>query len=410
MGTGKTSWAIQRMNQNTGKSFCYITPYLDEVQRIKDNTTIDIYDPKHNGTGKLENLNDLLASGENVVSTHSLFSRITDETRNLIRQGHYTLILDGALNPLDTYDISSDDIKLLFENELVTLDENNQLIWNEAKNYPDSRYADIQTLAKQKSLIYLNDSVLLWNIPISNFAAFDHIYILTYMFDGQIMKPYFDFHNVNCEYKSITIFNGKYILAPYNPSANNGAIYKELIHILQDKKLNAIGDKCTALSKSWYNTCCKKGLDSLHTLKNNITNYFKNKIYAKSSTIAWSTYVDYQDILSANGRIYTRRLSSLKRNASPESIHHLQCFIPCSSSALPNIYPERFNLAYTLNIYVNPFIITYLSTRNIVVDQDRYALYMMLQWIWKSRIRNMEPINIYIPSSRMRHLLESWIA
>ena len=33
----------------------------------------------------------------------------------------------------------------------------------------------------------------------------------------------------------------------------------------------------------------------------------------------------------------------------------------------------------------------------------------MIQWIWRSRIRNDQDINIYIPSVRMRNLLNSWI-
>ena len=33
----------------------------------------------------------------------------------------------------------------------------------------------------------------------------------------------------------------------------------------------------------------------------------------------------------------------------------------------------------------------------------------MLQWIWRSRIRKGENINIYIPSMRMRQLLKNWL-
>ena len=33
-GSGKTSWAIDYMNTNTNKKFIYITPYLDEVERV----------------------------------------------------------------------------------------------------------------------------------------------------------------------------------------------------------------------------------------------------------------------------------------------------------------------------------------------------------------------------------------
>jgi len=33
----------------------------------------------------------------------------------------------------------------------------------------------------------------------------------------------------------------------------------------------------------------------------------------------------------------------------------------------------------------------------------------MLQWIFRSSIRDNKPINIYIPSSRMRNLLVKWL-
>lgn len=43
------------------------------------------------------------------------------------------------------------------------------------------------------------------------------------------------------------------------------------------------------------------------------------------------------------------------------------------------------------------------------VDEDAYALSEMLQWIWRSSIRDGKPINIYIPSKRMRTLLMNWL-
>ena len=37
------------------------------------------------------------------------------------------------------------------------------------------------------------------------------------------------------------------------------------------------------------------------------------------------------------------------------------------------------------------------------------ALGALLQWAWRSQIRNAKPIDIYIPSERMRELLYNWI-
>ena len=45
----------------------------------------------------------------------------------------------------------------------------------------------------------------------------------------------------------------------------------------------------------------------------------------------------------------------------------------------------------------------------IAVDEDGYALSEMLQFIWRSAIRDGKEIWIYVPSIRMRGLLERWI-
>ena len=44
-----------------------------------------------------------------------------------------------------------------------------------------------------------------------------------------------------------------------------------------------------------------------------------------------------------------------------------------------------------------------------MVDEDGYALSEMIQFIWRSAIRNNEPIYCYIPSKRMRDLLQGYI-
>lgn len=41
MGSGKTSWSIDFINQNQNTNFLYITPFLSEVDRILNNTSKD---------------------------------------------------------------------------------------------------------------------------------------------------------------------------------------------------------------------------------------------------------------------------------------------------------------------------------------------------------------------------------
>ena len=66
-------------------------------------------------------------------------------------------------------------------------------------------------------------------------------------------------------------------------------------------------------------------------------------------------------------------------------------------------------MAYIANRYMDPVIKNFFVQHNIDVDEDGYALSEMLQFIWRSAIRQGKEIWIYIPSIRMRTLLIDWI-
>ena len=78
-GSGKTSWAIEEMNENIEQKYIYITPFLDEVKRVKEGC-IDRYFCEPNeklGKGsKYNHFVELLKQGKNIASTHALFRNI----------------------------------------------------------------------------------------------------------------------------------------------------------------------------------------------------------------------------------------------------------------------------------------------------------------------------------------------
>jgi hypothetical protein len=56
-----------------------------------------------------------------------------------------------------------------------------------------------------------------------------------------------------------------------------------------------------------------------------------------------------------------------------------------------------------------PVIKDYLENDKFKYNEDDYALSALLQWIWRSAIRNGKKVKIYIPSPRMRQLLTDWL-
>lgn len=418
MGSGKTSWAIQEINENPDKSFVYCTPFLDEVTRIKNTCNRDFKEPQFKGRRKIDDFNLLLMNGEDIVLTHSTFANANKETEEYIQNADYTLILDETLDILIDFNnvaldkISKQDIKLLIREGFISYDEYGHVSWLKA-SYPNTKYFDVERLARNGNLFYLDGSMLVWQFPPQIFGLFKNVILLTYMFDGSFLKPYFEYHGISYKLAGIQKTNGRYELTKYKHDTEQQRRFKGLIDVLDNDKMNDY--RASALSKSWFRRQNEK---TLKKLQSNIYNYIKNIIKARSSDVLWTCPKDFKGKLKGRGYSIVRQLSPEERQLPDKEKKELQktleCFLPCNARAI-NDYADRSVLAYVTNIYSNPFVKRFFENKNetdgtdIHIDQDRLALSCLLQWVWRSRIRNDKSIKIYVPSSRMRKLLLSWL-
>lgn len=391
MGSGKTSAAINLMNEQKDTNFIYITPYLDEVKRIKSNVNRKFYEPHYNSQkqikSKFDSLHNLLSEEKNISSTHALFKRADRVTRDLIYNGNYTLILDEVMDVVEKLSIKKDDLSTLYALDLV-YEENGYLLWNKDKTDWDSRYNDIRDMALNYNLFVYKDTILIWTFPADIFKSFKEVYILTYQFEAQIQKYYYDLHNINYEKYIATNNNDHYKFIPTPKDYSEKEIkevLKNKINIIEHEKINKIGDEDYSLSKNWYKNASEP---ITNQLKRNTENYFKHIVNSKANENLYTTFKDYQS--KVKGKRYTK------------------AFIPLNIRAT-NEYRERFNLAYLLNRFPNTVIDNFLKGKGISMDKDYYALSEMLQWIWRSSIRDDKEITLYIPSKRMRTLLYQWL-
>lgn len=386
MGSGKTSWAIQHMNSSDDK-FIFITPYLDEVKRIRESCADKRFkEPVNFGDGKQDNLHHLLSNNDNIASTHALFRMSTDVTRELISCGEYTLILDEVMDVIEQVHLKKNDLDIMLGQELVRI-EDGFLIWNEDKMNISSAYDDIKTMCLNKSLIVVNNTILMWNFPTNVFSSFKEVYILTYKFYSQIQRYYYDLHDINYEYKTIEKIGDNYKLIEKDLKVKENVEHlSKNINILSNDKINNIGENEYSLSSTWFKK--EDNDDLIKLLQKNVYNYFINKVKAKSKDILWTTFKDHKKKLSGKG--------------------YSKSFISCNIRAT-NEYSDKHYLAYCLNVFLNPIVSQFFINKGVKIDEEGYALSEMLQWIWRSAIRNNEEIYIYVPSSRMRRLLEEYL-
>ena len=406
-GTGKTSWSIDKMANTSEEdmNFIYITPYLDEVKRIKDNViNRKFYEPtnKNEKGSKLQGLKDLITKDRDIASTHALFSNVDEGVYQLLKSSRYTLILDEVMNVIETRQVSYSDFDILLNQGVFKIDEEtNKIIW--LKDEYSGKFDEIKELAKNDNLYYHSRNgnskkiiLLVWTFPVKIFEVFKEIYILTYLFDGQLQRAYYDMYNIEYEYKSVRLKDDKYRLVDYiHYNQENKDHLKQLINIY-DGKLNEIGNNRYSLSSSWLKN--SKNRDNLGKLKNNTSNYFKHKLKSKSITNMWTTI---KSEISDESSI--KKVRSLLAGAG-----YSKGFVPCNARAT-NEYAHKENLAYLLNRFLNPLDKGFFEDKDITNNEDLWALAELIQWIWRSRIRKNEPINIYLPSKRMRNLLKDYI-
>jgi hypothetical protein len=306
----------------------------------------------------------------------------TSETIDLIASGEYILILDEALDVVDIKEINRKDYEMLIDTNKIRVNENHIVEWTDDEY--DGKLSEWKILCKNGTVVELKKTnkvhLLVWNFNIESFLSFKEIFIMTYLFDASYLKYYFDMHNVSYDRYTIEDFK----LIPYdNKKPYNKEQYKNLMNIYQGH-LNNIGDKTTALSLNWF----KKNKDLKAKLKNNIYNYLQTVTKSKSNEIIWTTFKSEQKYLKGKG--YTKS------------------FVSCNTKAT-NKYKNCNTVVYCCNRYISPDYEDYFNQYNITINQDLYALSEMLQFIWRSAIRDNKPINLYIPSKRMRELLIDWL-
>lgn len=401
MGSGKTSAAINYIKESDDIKIMYITPYIAEVERIKEACkNKNFVEPiKYtDNTPKIVHLKDLLNKGKNIATTHALFHHFDDEVIDLCYSQNYVLFMDEVTDVIEPYSIEKTDLEILLD-KFVILDEKTGILeWRDGIDDYNGRFKEEKRLCEMGCLAMYGSAVMLWMFPIKIFNAFRESYILTYMFNAQMQKYYYDYYGVKYKYLYTEGNNpDNYHFTEEKKEYISKYDYRKLINIIDDKKLNMIGDSISALSKTWYKRNEKNIL--LKQLKNNTLNFFNNKpiIYnektnkwekSKSSNNIWTTFKDYKERISGKG--------------------YAKGYIPSNMRA-SNEYRDRTAVAYLVNKYFNPFIKNFFVSNGVEVDEDGYAVSEMLQFLWRSGIRDGKRITVYIPSSRMRNLLIDWI-
>lgn len=390
MGRGKTSAAINYVNRSDpDKRFLFVVPYLTECDRIAAACTgREFKQPLREG-GKLNNIKALFREHRNIVATHVLFQMLDQDALDLIQEQHYTLIMDEVADVASQIKITQYDMKNILD-KYGHIGEDRRLYWDDAYSGVFDGYREI---IESGRVYAYSDNFWVHFCPVELFLAFDDIYVMTYMFKDQMHRCYFDLNGITYERIYVNGDSPETYCFSDTPRPPEPLDYRRLIRIEPSEKLNRIGDEYHDLSKSWYRR--NTGSNSMVVLKNNTLNFFRNYAKTPAGLNLWTTFgeddvthVDWFKVLSGGG--------------------YARSGLACVAKGT-NDYRDRVSLAYLVNRFPQTNIYNFVTSAGIELDRDRFALSEMIQWIWRSAIRDGREIYLYIPSRRMRTLLEGWL-
>lgn len=399
MGSGKSTWAFRYINEHPEKKYIYVTPFLDEVARVMNECESLHFCEPYSQPSKSMNFKKLLHENRNVATTHSLFSQLllNEEDIQKIRDRHYTLIIDEVFETVKIFDkIKRNDLNMLVNNAYITLAEDNKVLPTEKiDELNDSSFSDALPFIKAGTVFMYKNKLMFWTFPPSTLSLSEEIYILTYMFDASHLKRTMEMNNLS--YETYCIENGD--LSSVQPDYNEQKQYfKQLIHIYEGR-MNKCGEEETALSATKWKAY---GDDIKKKVGNHARYYFEKGATGSSVPVnkcIWAAYGEKE-----------KKPDSPDYNTPREfSVPNYSMSCIAFNERATNEFRDRYVLAYLVNVYEHYEIKRWFNSKNVEVNDKLFGLSTMIQWIWRSRIRDGEEIYVYLPSRRMRELLNAWL-
>lgn len=407
MGSGKTTYMTNLMNelhtQSLGRSFTdpehrpirflYVAPLLSEVDRITQACSdLNFRDPQPVEGRKLHHLSTLIEEGANICTTHALFRLLNRDIYEKLKEQNYVLVIDEVLDCVNLFEeLSASDRKLLFRDHLVYVDPSTKrLRWNHRDHSAYSgKFNSIRDLCDNGNLVLYRDTALIWEFPTDFLRCFDQVYVLTYMFLGSPMSAYL--RTEGLPYEMMTLADHQLVSwAGHSDETETKEKLRALITV-HDGSANQWGQpkgRENPMSATWYERLIKDDPQRLGRIKRSTEHWFKMTAQTPANDNAWTTFKKAKKHLK--GARYARG------------------FIPNNAKAT-NDYKHKRSLAYLCNIFYHPFIKGYFEDRGITVHEELYALSEMIQWVWRSQIRDELPIKVFVPSERMRNLFIRWL-
>ena len=398
MGSGKTQGVIQWMLNNPQNKYLYVSPMLTEVEERIPTACQALeftYPCTEEYKTKGQHLLKLLEEGCNVSFTHSLFTDLTKQHLALIRKHEYVLIVDEEVAFIEPYkgNYSRDDIVSLEKAGHIRVEEDNlgRVVWQwyDDNEMNDTAYSKLKRMS-DLGMLYCakrDRKIMVVHLPIELVQSSRRVILLTYLFKGSVMESFMDLKGIE-----IVPFTE---VKPIKSTTDVLSKAKSLITFIDTTTTKAVSN--LSMSSTWYSKNATTA--DLEKVSNAIFSVYR-KFGDKESFIftAPKSLADYEYV----------KEEKLKRNIIHKKMPKDVDWIYCGTKAT-NMWSHKSIAVHAYNRYVNTAIKAYLQDYGTPPDDDMFALSEMVQWIFRTCIRNDEPLQLCILNNRMKGLLCNWL-
>lgn len=447
MGTGKSTWVAGEImaTVESGKRYVVVLPLLTELERyeemLKDvDGLVSLRDDTD--TGKPERFREALGDASVILITHALFeSYLTFDTFDLVRDGEWSLIMDEVVAVFEpVHIVTSTDLAGLMGmgvmkaslisgqvHQLEIVDKMLEWYQRQPPGHASKNQKEIlKDCLKKDLLVIINeDNVIIcpsFSLNEKRINAFLDVTVLTYPFKNTDLDYWLRIKGYDVDHLRLTRagagdlqgdqggpqsdISKSFALAPHD-GRYSGARFKDLIEIIstdQRGKGEVYGDKPNHFSATEYRESLRgdsvKAEGKRRLVKQVLRREFRNnKVESK--------FVRDDDFMFACPKDAVPIWQDSK-NGLPAAFIGANTWVPYNTRAT-NDHAGKHHLSFLYNVYPFLEVERIIEALGLDYDRERFALYTLIQWIWRSAIRNGERVRLYLPSCRMRNVLLSWL-
>lgn len=398
MGSGKTTSILNWCEANPDTPYLYVTPLLSESEGRVVEACVEakfIAPNTKEFTTKGEHLLDLLGSGVNISITHALYSSLKEPHLIWIKANKYTVILDEEVSFIEPFNAgyTKDDFSYLRELKQFDVLEDGKLVWLNDEIEGGAKYAKLANMCRL-GMVYQakrSEDMFVTQLPMGLIHSADRVILLTYLFKGSILSSFLQLKGID-----VVDFTDVAVKEVTKKSLES------LVEFIGEKQIRDWAGE--SMSSSWYAKATPKQLTKIGNTIRNIAD--ANQV--TNADLVWCVPGNLVNPTRKGARkVSPRGFTAGTGEINDEGIAQ-GCYLACTARAT-NAYRDRSVIVHAFNRFPHVSVSSFLQDYGVEVDNNQFALSELVQFVWRTQIRDGKPIKLCILSKRMRKLFQDWL-